>query len=82
MNVWEDGTNQETICAHYGYADTGQSVQRGYWPKETVMERIALIPEYLRLSGLEKKRFRLVLDYDPDFPRALISIHTEGRTTP
>lgn len=82
MQVWEDGTNPETIFEHYGYTDLDRFQRRsedcrcGYWPKETVMERITAIPEFLELTKLCTKRFRIVIDYDPEFPRTLIRVTT------
>jgi len=80
--TWEDGTNPQIICNHYGYADheTIQAGHHGYWPMDTVMERITLIPEFIQHEGLDKQKFRLVLDYDPEFPRAMARFQIERRT--
>ena len=67
------------ICQHYGYKDFEaiQTGHHGYWPKESFIERVGLIPDFLRLSGLEKRKFRIILDFDPEFPRAMIHVESE-----
>lgn len=73
---WGDGLNPKMICGHYGYMDVNaiQSGYHGYWPKETVLSRIAELTQVLSLMDAEKRKFRIVLDYDPEFPRALLQI--------
>lgn len=74
--TWEDGVSPKIVRRHYGYPDTEipQTTYHGYWPKGLVMKRITMLPEFIQFTGLEKKKFRLVLDYDPEFPRAMIHI--------
>lgn len=75
-DLWEDDVNTQTICEHYGYQDVAAvlRVLHGFWPKGAVLENIAKIPELLRMEAAEEKKFRIILDYDPEFPRAMIQI--------
>ena len=60
------------VAEHYGYAEI--STFRGMWPIEPgVLEKIKKLPEVLN----EKEKFRIVIDYDPEFTRALVQIFTD-----
>lgn len=73
--AWDDGLSGEAVCRHFGY-DPGsiETIPHGFWPNETVMKRIRKIPEYLKLAGADKKKFRIIIDYDPEFQRALAQL--------
>lgn len=59
--------------AHFGCEQNGSGeIAHGCWPSEKVMEELAELPSAMLLMGLNKKKFRLVLDYDPEFPWAII----------
>lgn len=36
------------------------------------MERLAFLPEFIKLVGLDKKRFRITFDFDPEYPNMLL----------
>lgn len=76
MTMWDDGTNPQMVCKHYGYSDIDaiQKNYHAYWPKDTVMARITQIPEFLQLAGMKERKFRIILDYDPEFPRAMVRV--------
>ncbi len=60
------------VAEHYGYSDI--STFRGMWPiQPSVLEKIKLLPEVLD----ETKKFRVIIDYDPEFTRALVQIFTD-----
>nr|WP_325304678.1 hypothetical protein [uncultured Dysosmobacter sp.] len=60
------------VAKHYGYSDI--STFRGMWPIQPgVLEEIKLLPEVLD----EAKKFRVIIDYDPEFTRALVQIFTD-----
>ena len=57
------------VAGHYGY-DT-LSTSRGIWENDPgVLQKIALLPEVLD----EKKKCRVIIDYDPAFSRVLVQI--------
>ena len=63
----------EEARAHFGCEQNGSGeIAHGCWPSEKVMEELAALPSAMLLMGLNKKKFRLVLDYDPEFPWAII----------
>ncbi len=50
------------VAEHYGYSDI--STFRGMWPiQPSVLEKIKLLPEVLD----ETKKFRVIIDYDPEW---------------
>ena len=66
----------ETVAAHYGYKSL--SSKRGMWPiAPGVLDRLSRLPEVLD----EKKKFRVIFDYDPEFQRALIQIFEDQTST-
>ena len=75
--LWEDGTNGPRTLEHYGYSPedylTG-GVSRGFWPNDgTALEKLKNLPEYIQLAHPAQK-IRIVFDYDPEYPRALIQV--------
>lgn len=45
------------------------------WPRETMKERIGQISEMIDIDGgFDKVKFRIVLEYDPKFERAIFSV--------
>ena len=73
---WEDNTTPELINAHFGYTDHLDIATHphGYWPLDTVMDRLPKLTDFLAQEGLLKEKFRIVLDYDPEFPRAMVHV--------
>lgn len=60
------------VAEHYGYSEI--SAFRGMWPIQPgVLENIKLLPETLD----ETKKFRVIIDYDPEFTWALVQIFTD-----
>lgn len=56
---------------HYGYSEV--STFRGLWPVcHGVLEKIRQLPEVLN----EKEKFRVIIDYDPEYTRALVQVFT------
>ena len=74
--VWEDGMSSEAVLEHYGYEDTREPhVAMGFWPKESVPERIKNLSDGL-LSAIDfNKKVQVIFEYDPDFPRAFLRIN-------
>lgn len=65
----ENGLTAQKIAEHYGYSTVADKL--GCWKIETgVLEKIRLLPEVLD----ETKKFRVIIDYDPKFSRALVQI--------
>ena len=66
---------REEIFRHYGYPEDtpDKDVGIGLWDKSDALDRLAKLPEMLPyLDG--NKKIRVVFDYDPDFPKALLQI--------
>lgn len=74
--LWEDGVCPQAVCEHYGYPDHEalQNRYHAFWPQEATFDRIDQLSLVLRLMGGSEKRFRAVIDYDPEYPRALLQI--------
>lgn len=72
----EDRVSPQMICGHYDYPDHEALKTRyhAFWPREAVFDRIDQLSLVLRLIGGSEKRFRVVIDYDPEYPRALLQI--------
>ena len=68
-----DSTCQK-VCEHFGYdVEEVQKTWHGLWTKETMGDRIPKLSEVLK--EFEKEKFRLTLDYDPEFERVLVQIN-------
>lgn len=64
---------EDEILQHYGYAPADvhrNGVGVGYWKREEALARFAEQPEELKYLS-DKKKIRIVFEYDPDFPVAL-----------
>ena len=74
MEKDHDPTPDE-VLRHFGYSEDTQEkgVGIGCWEKSTVFERFAKLPELIPYLDKNKK-IRIVFDYDPDFPRALLQV--------
>lgn len=65
----EDILNSQKTAEHYGYFLIAS--KRACWKNEPgVLENIRLLPEVLS----EDKKFRVIIDYDPEFPRVLVQV--------
>ena len=67
--------NTKDTLKHYGYPEDtpDKDVGIGLWDKSDALDRLAKLPEMLPyLDG--NKKVRVVFDYDPDFPKALLQI--------
>lgn len=68
-------SNTKDALKHYGYPEDtpDKDVGIGLWDKSDALDRLAKLPEMLpHLDG--NKKIRVVFDYDPDFPKALLQI--------
>ena len=65
--------DKEATMRHFGYdPKVYKDLQVGWWPAEKVFMEIPTLKDYERLIG--NKKIRVVLDYDPDYPRAMFRI--------
>lgn len=63
----------QEVLTHFAYGNTAPT--NGIWPNDgTALGRLGKLPEVLHLCQAEKKKIRIVFDYDPDFPKALLQI--------
>ena len=61
------------ILRHFGYDPQIYSgIQCGLWNSEQVYEEIPGLKEFQKIHG--KKKVRVILDYDPDYPKAMFRI--------
>lgn len=61
------------ILRHFGYDPQIYSgIQCGLWNSEQVYEEIPGLKEFQKIHG--KKKVRVILDYDPDYPKAMFRV--------
>ena len=64
------------VVAHFGYAEF--SGFGSCWRNAPeVFSNLTKLPEVIRLSSAHKGRLRVVFDFDPAYPVALIQLFTE-----
>ena len=72
-NSWT--AEKEAVLKHFGY--DWESLQKegpvgiGLWPAGEAMERIKALPDFMEFVDGTKKA-RVIFEYDPDFPTALL----------
>lgn len=72
LALWPDGVNSRMVLEHYGY-ERDHDGPRGFWSNDgTIFQRFCEIPEVIQQFG--RGKVRVIFDYDPDFPRALVQI--------
>ena len=65
--------DKDAVLRHYGYdPDVFRNMTVGLWPEKKVYEDLPYLAGYRKIMGDAK--IRVVLDYDPNFPRALFRI--------
>lgn len=73
---------REAVFKHYGYSTESAAHYCGFWPNDgTALDRLGDLPEALRLCKAEKQKIRIVFDYDPEYPMALIQTWGMPQTT-
>lgn len=74
-DVWDDGVNARLVAGHYGYTSDELAPTRGFWRNDgTVLKKLSEVQELLEKFGDPEKKIRVVFDYDPNYPRALIQV--------
>ncbi|MCD7919502.1 MAG: hypothetical protein LUG45_05415 [Clostridiales bacterium] len=63
----------EELAGHFGYDAKTMPPCVGNWPREKAMEYLTRLSEVLD----ENRKFRVTVDYDPEFPRVLLQISYE-----
>ncbi len=65
--------DKEAVMKHFGYdPKTYIQMQVGWWPAEKVLFEMPILKSYQELTG--NKKIRVVIDYDPDYPRAMFRV--------
>lgn len=65
----------EATLKHYGYDTEIAAPAMGLWSNDgTTISRLGKLPEVLSMYKAEKRKIRVVFDYDPDYPRALLQV--------
>ena len=76
MDTLKKCPSMEEIYAHYGY--TNQNGWHSNWPNEPgQINRLSDLPDFIKAAGLDKQRFRVTFDYDPNYPNMLLQATTE-----
>lgn len=66
--------NPKDVFEHYGYEYDNPLQGVGIWANETVIQRLKNLPAIFEQYGYEKRKVKIIFDYDPDFPRALLQV--------
>ena len=67
-------SDPKNVISHYGHNWAAVAYARGFWPRENFVKRLSKLGEFVELDGLTKKKFRIVIDYDTEFPIALVQV--------
>ena len=67
--------SRNEVLAHYGYSmeelrKEGE-VGTGIWNKEEAFVRLGSLPDFMKFVDSTKKA-RIIFEYDPDYPKALL----------
>ena len=74
--------DKEATMRHFGYdPQIYRGMQCGLWESNKVYEEIPGLEGFQKIHG--RKKVRVILDYDPDFPKAMFRVEQipsdEGR---
>ena len=62
----------EDTLRHFGYLESRkESEWHQHWDKSEYLKKLLFLPEFINIE-LKHEKFKMVLDYDPDYPNALI----------
>ena len=65
----------DEVLEHFGYQKDSAAPALGNWANDgTAFRRLASLPEVLERFSNPEIRIRVVFDYDPAFPRALLQV--------
>jgi len=73
------GILEAEILRHYGYdpakfaADEKAGMGCGFWNRDNALQRLKALPDVIQYLDPNKK-IRIVFEYDPDFPAAMITM--------
>lgn len=66
---------REDVFGHFGYLEDDYAPSVGIWPNnDGTLSRLGGLPEVLQSFGGAQKKIRIVFDYDPNFPKALLQV--------
>ncbi len=72
----EKGPLKNTL-RYFGYEEDSENLKcRNHWSKYEYLEKLFGLPKMIH-SYLKDNKFRLVFDYDPDYPNTLIQVFRE-----
>lgn len=67
--------DREIILKHYGYDSECVAPMMGIWRNDgTALSRLISLPDALGLYKAEQRKIRVIFDYDPDYPWAVLQI--------
>ena len=66
--------SRESVLKHYGYSENDAAQAIGIWENdmEVLKRRFSIMHEAIKLRGAEGRKIRIIVDYDPDYPKVLI----------
>ncbi len=82
LNPFPDGLTKGDVIRHYGYKRSvvNHALIYGTYQKTELWRGLQSLPEELEFAGVMDGRFRVVIDYDPKFPHALLRVVEKGET--
>ena len=80
MNGYIDkGPIEDTLC-YFGYEKDSENLKcRNHWSKYEYLGKLLSLPKMIH-SHLKDEKFKLVFDYDPNYPNTLIQIFREQKS--
>lgn len=68
-------SDTEAALKHYGYDEKSAAPAMGLWANDgSTIARLEKLPEVLSMYKAEQRKIRVVFDYDPDYPRAVLQV--------
>lgn len=68
----------ENTLRHFGYSEIQEESEwHQHWDKSEYLKKLLFAPEFINIA-LKHKKFKMTLDYDPDYPNVLIQFFEGG----
>lgn len=68
----------ENTLRHFGYSEIQEESEwHQHWDKSEYLKKLLFAPEFINIA-LKHKKFKMALDYDPDYPNVLIQFFEGG----
>lgn len=70
----DEHISPKDVFEHYGYEYDNPLHGVGLWSNETVIKRLENLSSLVEQYAYGKQKVKIIFDYDPDFPRALLQV--------